>query len=576
MTSWLMVPASGLAVILALLLTATNSRATAGPVGPIKVDRVVQGTVSGSPPRERQLRTTDFIDVSHGFLATQNASCTSTNGCSSALLATVDGGKTWQVVHLGTDFTDLSFLSPAVGFGVTATGRLLTTHDGGRHWATSHAPVGTTARVDFISAHAGWVLAGDLFRTIDGGASWTRLPFHCGRNQMIARVSFVDRTIGYLLCQVQNGPFALSLYRSTDGGSSWRRVSIVDSMAHVVGTLDFVSARTGFVGAGFGNLLRTANGGRIFRPVRGTPPDEVQDASWLSPRTGYALGRDILMRTADAGIHWEQVYPAVEPVGPIALMGSGAGIGIGSQWAPDWFTSAILRTTDGTHWRQVANIPGATEIDQLVRTPPRTVWVSAHLAYMTGPAAAVFRSTDNGKSWRRLLAVGPGGTGSLSLVGSQLSFLAIADTRHLFVTTDGGRRWSRRTENVSTWNDQFVSASSGWAFGANYSLLHTSDGGRRWRTVATLKALGVCASGLYFINARDGWITGTHCGSQAPGTPVMLRTRDGGAHWLLVRFHQLFASHGFDWVTPRVGYVMQNGALYRTGDGGITWHTRAT
>jgi photosystem II stability/assembly factor-like uncharacterized protein len=574
MRSWLMAPGGGLAVILALLLTAATTRATAGAVGSIKVDRVVQGTVSGSPPQEMQLSTTDFIDVSHGFLATHRGSCTSTRRCSFALLATVDGGKTWQVVHTGTAFTDLSFLSPTVGFGVTATGRLLATHDGGRHWSTSRAPTAKAGWVDFITAQSGWILAGDLYRTIDGGARWTRLPFQCGRNQMIARVSFVDRTTGFLLCQVLNGPFAVTLYHSTDGGGSWRRVSIVDSMAHMVGTFDFVSARTGFVGTGFGNLLQTSNGGRTFRPVPGTPPDEVQDASWPSPRTGYALGQGILMRTLDGGMHWAQVYPAVEPSGPMALTGSGAGVAVGVQWAPDWFTSAILRTTDGTHWRQIATLPGATEIDQLVRTSPRKVWASAHLASMTGPGAAVFRSTDNGTSWRRLLAVGPGEIGFLSLVGSLRGFLAVADTRHLYVSGDGGVRWTRRTESVSTWNDQFVSTSSGWAFGANYRLMHTSDGGRRWRTVASLRDLGVCASGLYFINPRDGWITGTHCTLPSPGTPVMLRTRDGGAHWLLVRFHQPFPADGFDWVTPQVGYVMQSGVLYRTDDGGISWHIR--
>jgi photosystem II stability/assembly factor-like uncharacterized protein len=259
-------------------------------------------------------------------------------------------------------------------------------------------------------------------------------------------------------------------------------------------------------------------------------------------------------------------------VGPIALVDSGAGIGVGLQWSPDWFTSAILRTIDGIHWRQVANVPGATEIDQLVRTSPRTVWVSAHLAYMTGPAEVVFRSADNGTTWKRVLTVEPGGTGSLSFVGSQIGFLAIADTHHLYVTTDGGRRWSRRTENVSTWNAQFVSASSGWAFGSSEMLLHTSDGGRSWQHI-TIQVPEFRPAGLYFLDPRDGWITGSRCTS-TPCTTIILRTRDGGAHWILIRLGRSFAADGFDWVTPQVGYVMLNGALYRTGDGGVTWRIR--
>jgi len=123
---------------------------------------------------------------------------------------------------------------------------------------------------------------------------------------------------------------------------------------------------------------------------------------------------------------------------------------------------------------------------------------------------------------------------------------------------------------VSTWNDQFVSASSGWAFGSGGTLLHTSDGGRTWQHIS-IQVADFHPAGLYFVDAADGWITGTSC-SSTPCAPIILRTRDGGAHWTLIRFRRSFASDGFDWVTPQVGYLMQNGALYRTGDGGITWH----
>jgi photosystem II stability/assembly factor-like uncharacterized protein len=451
---------------------------------------------------------------------------------------------------------------------VDGAGRMLATSDGGRRWSFLPAlPARASGGIDFVDARHGWLLAGSLYRTDDGGKSWTRLPFHCGENQMIGRLSFVGRYTGFLLCAVMNGPFAVSLYRSDDSGASWHEVSVVDQMAHDMGAFEFISTRVGFVSAGFGNLLRTDDGGRTFHQVPGTPFESVQAASWFG-HTGYVATFSVLMKTLDAGAQWQQLYPAIMPQGPILLTASGAGVGVGMDWSPDGSAAAILRTGNGIHWRRVARLPGVTSIDGLVQTSARTVWAVAHLAYMTVPNEALFRSTDGGANWRRILTVRPANA-CLSFVGSRLGFLALADTRDLYVTRDGGSTWSRRTESTSTWNDQFVSALSGWAFGEGSRVLHTDDGGRHWQPV-DVQVAGLQPAALYFVNPSDGWITGTLCNS-TPCSAVSLRTRDGGAHWVLIRFHQPFAFDGFDWVTPQLGYVMLNGALFRTRDGGVTW-----
>jgi photosystem II stability/assembly factor-like uncharacterized protein len=57
------------------------------------------------------------------------------------------------------------------------------------------------------------------------------------------------------------------------------------------------------------------------------------------------------------------------------------------------------------------------------------------------------------------------------------------------------------------------------------TILHTEDGGDHWQTQHTIKEVGL--SGMYFKDAKSGWITG--CNEQGLGW--LLHTDDGGSTW---------------------------------------------
>jgi photosystem II stability/assembly factor-like uncharacterized protein len=248
-----------------------------------------------------------------------------------------------------------------------------------------------------------------------------------------------------------------------------------------------------------------------------------------------------------------------------------------------WFPAAILHTGDGRHWNLVRQVPAApagqpagaaiTSVDELVRNASGAFWAVAHAVDRSTVRVYLLRSRDGGKHWSIALNLA-GGSGFVSVTGSRLGAFVTSTSYRLYTTDDGGKTWSRRHLSMYVWNVQPMSSSALWGFGSGGVLLHTSDAGRTWQHI-TIRVRDFQPSGLSFLNPSDGWITGTRCDT-TPCTPVILRTRDGGAHWLLIRFRPSFASDGFDWVTPRIGYVMLNGALYRTGDGGISWHTVMT
>jgi hypothetical protein len=78
---------------------------------------------------------------------------------------------------------DLVFISPSVGFLGLGRGTLLGSHDGGRTWTAvvTDPAVDGIDRVVFIDALHGWASTATaegavIYRTTDGGKTWTALP----------------------------------------------------------------------------------------------------------------------------------------------------------------------------------------------------------------------------------------------------------------------------------------------------------------------------------------------------------------------------------------------------------------
>lgn len=110
------------------------------------------------------------------------------------ILATTDGGATWQTRYqsaaAGQWAWKIQFVTDRIGYvtteGPTAEGVVLKTVDGGQTWQRLMVSAGTELQaVGFVNPDRGWVGAfPTLFSTSDGGASWTRLDFGIRVNRM--------------------------------------------------------------------------------------------------------------------------------------------------------------------------------------------------------------------------------------------------------------------------------------------------------------------------------------------------------------------------------------------------------
>jgi photosystem II stability/assembly factor-like uncharacterized protein len=259
------------------------------------------------------LHAVHFVDERRGWAA----------GSKGALLATEDGGATWQLRRRPSDDTlrDIHFADPDNGwivcernvYAIQSTGEarsyLLKTSDGGRTWARvelqEKGQGATMLRVVFASRERGWAFGetGVVYATSDGGRTWARQRVPSER--LLLGGTFLDERTGWLV-----GAGATFLY-TQDGGETWGAGALLtDAQAAPrrgarLYAASFVDARRGWAVGARGAVYATTNGGRTWRALPAATDADLYDVKFLDEREGWAAGAaGTLLHTRDGGRTW--------------------------------------------------------------------------------------------------------------------------------------------------------------------------------------------------------------------------------------------------------------------------------
>jgi hypothetical protein len=88
---------------------------------------------------------------------------------------------------------------------------IFTTLDGGNSWHSELYPGG---QILFLDPHLGWALSKDIYQTLDGGQTWTKLSTVKWEGQF----SFVSQQLGWAVAQKDE---EYALVQTYDGGENW-------------------------------------------------------------------------------------------------------------------------------------------------------------------------------------------------------------------------------------------------------------------------------------------------------------------------------------------------------------------
>jgi len=242
----------------------------------------------------------------------------------------------------------------------------------------------------------------------------------------------------------------------------------------------------------------------------------------------------------------------------------------------------------GTGVSYVGTVPGTR--DAWAQIWPRKVCVDCQ--------ALMIRTNDMGKTWQRAGTAPSTPSFPSRRVGFAMQSRQ-ANAGPLMRTADAGRSWRRiGTPCRKGWGGyawfatlSFVSPTRGWllctgqpgAGSQSKALYLTTDGGRRWKRLLnvyfepTRNRLGGLPEvgyphGIHFTRSGRGLLWANRGGT--------LSTVDGGRHWQPISATSPESREGYSgWlVTDRIGYLLlQDNArrldweLLRTADGGRSW-----
>jgi photosystem II stability/assembly factor-like uncharacterized protein len=303
-----------------------------------------------------------------------------------------------------------------------------------RAFATPVTAVAADARTRLVLAGT----SEGLFRSVDAGTSWERLPFFDGKE---ARYIHVDRRTGH--AYVGTHP-DIDVHVSTDGGGQWSSLGFREKVPATVRAawcfhpFPRYGPHVKSIGTGGGRIYvnveegwchRSDDGGRSWRPLvqNGLNADahvlavhpENPDVVYSTDAFGACMSRDgggrwTRVPTADYGPRRYGGGIAIHPTRPeIALFSLGLArvFTLGVKGAQ----SAVLRTTDGGEsWR-----PVTSGLDERRAARIETfVFDNAPdpLLYALTDLGEVLEGRDGGATWR-LVASDLGGHAAHSTLG---------------------------------------------------------------------------------------------------------------------------------------------------------------
>lgn len=279
--------------------------------------------------------------------------------------------------------------------------------------------------ISFVDMNTGWygTGGGDLFRTIDGGATWQKISERPGT--FIRALGFIDENTGFIgNIGTEYYPGVTDqtpLYRTDDGGVTWRPVETGELIIAGVCAIDILKTERIYQGTSKPRIVIHA-AGRVGGPAQILRSlDEGQ--SWsvidLSAQAGMIL---------DVKFHSE--FEGLVFASSSRELGETEGL--------------ILRTSDGGKtWKEVYRSGRSGELIWKASFPSRYTGYATVQSYdRDNPIQRIVKTVDGGRSWEELILT--------ESVDARQFGIGFVDTNTGFVgtlaggfmTDDGGRTWS--------------------------------------------------------------------------------------------------------------------------------------
>jgi photosystem II stability/assembly factor-like uncharacterized protein len=222
-----------------------------------------------------------------------------------------------------------------------------------------------------------------------------------------------------------------------------------------------------------------------------------------------------------------------------------------SGWARTY--QGVYWTDDGGgHWRNISPAGHPARLQAVDFADAEHGWAVAEEGNEPHPRAALFATSNGGRSWTRTRIQLPSryaqvGNASFAAVGAHRVFALVRESRntafsigYLYASRDDGRHWHQLAEPPHAGEIAFTSARDGWIAeeGPQPALYRTRDGGRSWTEVRLRRPAGLAKARAGYLAPRfeadgHGVLAATYDNYAKRAVAVLYTTADFGSHWKL-------------------------------------------
>lgn len=375
----------------------------------------------GSTWSTASLPTVQDDNVQLACPSTTTCELVSSDGTTSQVFSSADGGASWTSVFTGSDFLG-SISCPtttnclAVGETINSTPTVVSTSNGGASWQT-RSPSLTLPYADLTDASCATAASCTVV-----GFGW---PSTAGTNQQ---------------------PVVAS---TADGGSSWQQgtlptTSLFPTAVACPSTSTCIAASAAKAGE---DAIITNDGGTSCSAALLSSGDApLSELSCPTATTCLAAGGTAVATSGDGGVAWSatSVVPGLATISGIACASATACVAVGPSLGAATAVSIEHTTDGGTSWAS-ATLPSGTLGLGAVSCPTSSVCYATYF----GSTPGVLLSTDGGATWSALtFPTGSGATGPLACPSASVCYVLAGGG--VMATTTSGSMWAQSGVPVAT------------------------------------------------------------------------------------------------------------------------------